>query len=48
MYFEHLVDVFFLLYQHIDAVERLIHSYPKFITVASLPCDTTAAKVLHR
>ncbi|KAI7799605.1 bifunctional lysine-specific demethylase and histidyl-hydroxylase NO66 [Triplophysa rosa] len=30
--------------EHIDAVELLIHSYPKFITVASLPCDKAAAK----
>ncbi|KAA0708234.1 Ribosomal oxygenase 1 [Triplophysa tibetana] len=30
--------------EHIDAVELLIHSYPRFITVASLPCDKAAAK----
>nr|XP_055042109.1 ribosomal oxygenase 1 isoform X2 [Misgurnus anguillicaudatus] len=30
--------------EHIDAMEFLIHSYPKFITVSSLPCDTAAAK----
>ncbi|TSK58200.1 Ribosomal oxygenase 1 [Bagarius yarrelli] len=31
--------------EHTDAVEFLIHSYPKFITVASLPCDTAEDKV---
>ncbi|XP_051954124.1 ribosomal oxygenase 1 [Xyrauchen texanus] len=31
--------------EHIDAMESLIHSYPKFVPVASLPCETTKAKV---
>uniref|UniRef100_A0AAY4DNW0 Bifunctional lysine-specific demethylase and histidyl-hydroxylase n=1 Tax=Denticeps clupeoides TaxID=299321 RepID=A0AAY4DNW0_9TELE len=32
--------------EYTDAVEFLIHSYPKFVTVASLPCDTAEDKVL--
>ncbi|XP_051510283.1 ribosomal oxygenase 1 [Myxocyprinus asiaticus] len=31
--------------EHIDAMESLIHSYPRFVSVASLPCETTEAKV---
>ncbi|XP_073672603.1 ribosomal oxygenase 1-like [Garra rufa] len=31
--------------EHIDAMEFLIHSYPKFISVASLPCETMEAKM---
>ncbi|TRZ03892.1 hypothetical protein DNTS_030903 [Danionella cerebrum] len=31
--------------QHIDAMEFLIHSYPNFVTVTSLPCDTANAKI---
>ncbi|KAL6486679.1 hypothetical protein MHYP_G00060710 [Metynnis hypsauchen] len=31
--------------EHTDAVEFLIHNYPKFITVASLPCDSAEDKV---
>ncbi|XP_036438083.1 ribosomal oxygenase 1 [Colossoma macropomum] len=30
--------------EHTDAVEYLIHNYPKFITVASLPCDSAEDK----
>lgn len=37
-----LISVFFQL---TDAVEFLIHSYPKFVTVGSLPCNTTARRV---
>lgn len=33
--------------QHLDAMEFLIHSYPKFVSVGSLPCETAEAKVLH-
>ncbi|CAJ1077113.1 ribosomal oxygenase 1 [Xyrichtys novacula] len=32
--------------EHTDAVEFLIHSYPKFVTVGSLPCDSEEDKVL--
>uniref|UniRef100_A0A7N6BTN2 Bifunctional lysine-specific demethylase and histidyl-hydroxylase n=1 Tax=Anabas testudineus TaxID=64144 RepID=A0A7N6BTN2_ANATE len=28
--------------EHTDAIEFLIHSYPKFVTVGSLPCDAVA------
>ncbi|KAL1277015.1 hypothetical protein QQF64_023688 [Cirrhinus molitorella] len=31
--------------KHIDAMEFLIHSYPKFVSVSSLPCETTEAKM---
>ncbi|XP_050993815.1 ribosomal oxygenase 1 [Labeo rohita] len=31
--------------EHIDAMEFLIHSYPKFVSVASLPCETMEAKM---
>ncbi|KAL7888555.1 hypothetical protein AOLI_G00035290 [Acnodon oligacanthus] len=31
--------------EHTDAVEFLIHNYPKFVTVASLPCDIAEDKV---
>ncbi|XP_036406303.1 ribosomal oxygenase 1 [Megalops cyprinoides] len=31
--------------EHTDAVEFLIHSYPKFVSVGSLPCDTFEDKV---
>ncbi|KAK7134014.1 hypothetical protein R3I94_015764 [Phoxinus phoxinus] len=31
--------------EHIDAMEFLIHSYPKFVSVASLPCETAEAKM---
>ncbi|XP_058235183.1 ribosomal oxygenase 1 isoform X3 [Hemibagrus wyckioides] len=31
--------------EHTDAVEFLIHSYPKFISVSSLPCDSAEEKV---
>lgn len=30
--------------EHTDAIEFLIHSYPKFVTVGSLPCDSTDDK----
>ncbi len=39
--------MFCLFLQHIDAMEFLIHSYPKFVSVASLPCETMETKVLH-
>lgn len=32
-------------FQLTDAVEFLIHSYPKFVTVGSLPCTSTAQRV---
>lgn len=32
-------------FQFTDAVEFLIHSYPKFVTVGSLPCDSTEDRV---
>lgn len=35
----------FLFFQLTDAVEFLIHSYPKFVTVGSLPCNSTAHRV---
>uniref|UniRef100_A0A8C1X4P4 Bifunctional lysine-specific demethylase and histidyl-hydroxylase n=1 Tax=Cyprinus carpio TaxID=7962 RepID=A0A8C1X4P4_CYPCA len=31
--------------EHIDAMEFLIHSYPKFVSVASFPCETMEAKM---
>ncbi|KAL2082638.1 hypothetical protein ACEWY4_022456 [Coilia grayii] len=31
--------------EHTDAMEFLLHSYPKFVTVSSLPCDTTEEKL---
>ncbi|KAB5539983.1 hypothetical protein PHYPO_G00095660 [Pangasianodon hypophthalmus] len=31
--------------EHTDAVEFLIHSYPKFVTISTLPCDSTEDKV---
>uniref|UniRef100_A0A3Q3X5F1 Bifunctional lysine-specific demethylase and histidyl-hydroxylase n=1 Tax=Mola mola TaxID=94237 RepID=A0A3Q3X5F1_MOLML len=31
--------------EHTDAMEFLIHSYPKFVTVGSLPCDSAEDKV---
>ncbi|XP_059354162.1 ribosomal oxygenase 1 [Carassius carassius] len=31
--------------EHIDAMEFLIHSYPNFVSVASLPCETMEAKM---
>lgn len=31
--------------EHTDAVEFLIHSYPKFVTVGSLPCDSAKDRV---
>ncbi|MCJ8743866.1 hypothetical protein PDJAM_G00099200 [Pangasius djambal] len=31
--------------EHTDAVEFLIHSYPKFVTISSLPCDSAEDKV---
>ncbi|XP_026197165.1 ribosomal oxygenase 1 [Anabas testudineus] len=31
--------------EHTDAIEFLIHSYPKFVTVGSLPCDAAKEKV---
>ncbi|KAG9283122.1 ribosomal oxygenase 1 [Astyanax mexicanus] len=31
--------------EHTDALEFLIHAYPKFITVSSLPCDTEENKI---
>lgn len=31
--------------EHIDAMELLIHSYPKFVSVARLPCETMEAKM---
>ncbi|XP_016362393.1 bifunctional lysine-specific demethylase and histidyl-hydroxylase NO66 isoform X1 [Sinocyclocheilus anshuiensis] len=31
--------------EHIDAMEFLIHSYPKFVSVASLPCEKMEAKM---
>uniref|UniRef100_A0AAQ4Q0M1 Bifunctional lysine-specific demethylase and histidyl-hydroxylase n=1 Tax=Gasterosteus aculeatus aculeatus TaxID=481459 RepID=A0AAQ4Q0M1_GASAC len=31
--------------EHTDAIEFLIHSYPKFLTVGSFPCDSTEDKV---
>lgn len=39
--------IMFFFLQHIDAMELLIHSYPKFVSVARLPCETMEAKVLH-
>lgn len=40
--FPPLIIVFFQL---TDAVEFLIHSYPKFVTVGSFPCDSMEDKV---
>ncbi|XP_062406441.1 ribosomal oxygenase 1 [Sardina pilchardus] len=31
--------------EHTDAMEFLLHSYPKFVTVSSLPCDTAEEKL---
>uniref|UniRef100_A0A3Q2TDY8 Bifunctional lysine-specific demethylase and histidyl-hydroxylase n=1 Tax=Fundulus heteroclitus TaxID=8078 RepID=A0A3Q2TDY8_FUNHE len=31
--------------EHTDAVEFLIHSYPSFVTVGSLPCDSVQDKI---
>ncbi|XP_019118822.2 ribosomal oxygenase 1 [Larimichthys crocea] len=31
--------------EHTDAIEFLIHSYPKFVTVGSFPCDSAEDKV---
>nr|XP_046229287.1 ribosomal oxygenase 1 [Scatophagus argus] len=31
--------------EHIDAIEFLIHSYPKFVTVGSFPCDSTEDRI---
>ncbi|XP_037607325.1 ribosomal oxygenase 1 [Sebastes umbrosus] len=31
--------------EHTDAVEFLIHSYPKFVTVGSLPCGSAEEKI---
>ncbi|XP_056150550.1 ribosomal oxygenase 1 [Lampris incognitus] len=31
--------------EHTDAVEFLIHSYPKFVTVGSFPCDSPEDKI---
>ncbi|XP_076612681.1 ribosomal oxygenase 1 [Chaetodon auriga] len=31
--------------EHTDAVEFLIHSYPKFVTVGSLPCDSAEDRI---
>lgn len=31
--------------EHTDAIEFLIHSYPKFVTVGSLPCDSTDDRI---
>ncbi|XP_039981107.1 ribosomal oxygenase 1 isoform X2 [Xiphias gladius] len=31
--------------EHTDAVEFLIHSYPKFVTVGSFPCDSAEDRV---
>ncbi|KAK2856066.1 hypothetical protein Q5P01_004801 [Channa striata] len=31
--------------EHTDAIEFLIHSYPKFVTVESLPCDAAESRV---
>ncbi|KAF3703005.1 Ribosomal oxygenase 1 Bifunctional lysine-specific demethylase and histidyl-hydroxylase NO66 [Channa argus] len=31
--------------EHTDAIEFLIHSYPKFVTVESLPCDAAEDRV---
>ena len=37
---------FFLsFFQHTDAIEFLIHSYPKFVTVGSFPCDSAEDRV---
>lgn len=40
--FPPLIIVFFQL---TDAIEFLIHSYPKFVTVGSFPCDSVEDKV---
>ncbi|KAM4712579.1 ribosomal oxygenase 1 isoform 2-T2 [Anableps anableps] len=32
-------------FQHTDAVEFLIHSYPNFVTVGTLPCDSVQDKI---
>uniref|UniRef100_H2M7Q9 Bifunctional lysine-specific demethylase and histidyl-hydroxylase n=1 Tax=Oryzias latipes TaxID=8090 RepID=H2M7Q9_ORYLA len=34
--------------EHTDAVEFLIHSYPSFVTVGSLPCDSAQDKVSYK
>uniref|UniRef100_A0A667ZPQ2 Bifunctional lysine-specific demethylase and histidyl-hydroxylase n=1 Tax=Myripristis murdjan TaxID=586833 RepID=A0A667ZPQ2_9TELE len=31
--------------EHTDAIESLIHSYPKFVTVGSLPCDSAEDRI---
>ncbi|XP_071760454.1 ribosomal oxygenase 1 [Centroberyx gerrardi] len=31
--------------EHTDAIEFLIHSYPKFVTVGSFPCDATEDRI---
>lgn len=31
--------------EHTDAIEFLIHSYPKFVTVGGLPCDSVDDKI---
>ncbi|XP_035276786.1 ribosomal oxygenase 1 isoform X2 [Anguilla anguilla] len=33
--------------EHTDAMEFLIHSYPKFVSVGSLPCDSFDNKAIH-
>lgn len=32
-------------FQHTDAIESLIHSYPKFVSVGSFPCDFAEDRV---
>ncbi|KAM9355485.1 ribosomal oxygenase 1 isoform 2-T2 [Pholidichthys leucotaenia] len=32
-------------HEHTDAIEFLIHSYPEFVTVGSLPCDSAQDKI---
>uniref|UniRef100_A0A8C7X888 Bifunctional lysine-specific demethylase and histidyl-hydroxylase n=1 Tax=Oryzias sinensis TaxID=183150 RepID=A0A8C7X888_9TELE len=34
--------------EHTDAVEFLIHSYPRFVTVGSLPCESAQDKVSYK
>lgn len=34
-------------FENLDAVEFLIHAYPKFVSVGSLPCDSPDEKVCH-
>lgn len=31
--------------QYADGIEFLIHSYPKFVAVENVPCDSTEEKV---